>query len=181
MSLIGKRPIPITDKVKITVKEQNISVEGPKGRLEWVLPEDIKIDIKDNAIFVIGSGKNNKDKKLSSRHGLARAYINNMVKGVTEGYIKELEIQGVGYRAQVQGNVLNLQLGFSHPIDYRIPDGITIKTPKPNQIIVEGIDKAKVGEVAAEIRGFFEPEPYKGKGIRYVGEYVRKKAGKAVA
>ena len=114
-------------------------------------------------------------------HGLARAHIQNMIKGVDEGYVKNLELQGVGYRAQAAGKALNLQLGFSHPVSYPIPEGISVKTPKQNQIVVEGIDRAKVGEVAAEIRDFLKPEPYKGKGIRYVGEYVRKKAGKAVA
>ncbi|MDP6685850.1 MAG: 50S ribosomal protein L6, partial [Candidatus Omnitrophota bacterium] len=120
-------------------------------------------------------------KICSAKHGLARSHISNMIKGASEGYTKNLELQGVGYRAQAQGKKLTLQLGFSHPVVYEVPEGITIKTPKPNQITVEGFNKANVGEAAAEIRDFLSPEPYKGKGIRYVGEYVRKKAGKAVA
>jgi large subunit ribosomal protein L6 len=178
MSLIGKRPIQLPDKVKAKIESGRIFIEGLKGKLEWGFPEDVEVQLGNSTIVV----KKLKDGKLSSaKHGLTRAYINNMVRGVTEGYTKALEIQGVGYRAQAEAKVLNLQLGFSHPIDYPIPDGIIVKTPKPNQIIIEGIDKARVGEVAAEIRDFLKPEPYKGKGIRYVGEYVRKKAGKAVA
>jgi large subunit ribosomal protein L6 len=189
MSLIGKRPIQLPDKVKIKIESGKVFVEGPKGKLEWILPEDIEVEIGNTAVLIKrlkedkapAFPKKGQDKVALAKHGLARAYINNMIKGVSEGYAKALEIQGVGYRAQAQAKTLNLQLGFSHPIDYPIPDGIGIKTPKPNQIIIEGVDKAKVGEVAAEIRDFLKPEPYKGKGIRYVGEYVRKKAGKAVA
>lgn len=178
MSRIGKRPIQIPDKVKIKVESDKIFVEGPKGKLEWILPRACEVKIENSQVVINNSRK---DKIGNSSHGLARAYINNMINGTNEGYTKHLEIQGVGYRAQAQGKNLNLQLGFSHPVVYAIPEGITVKTPKPNQIAVEGIDKAKVGEVAAEIRDFLKPEPYKGKGIRYKGEYVRKKAGKAVA
>ena len=178
MSRIGKRPIQIPDKVNIKIESRKIFVEGPKGRLEWLLPETVEVQVDTSQIIV----KRLKENKISySMHGLTRAHINNMIKGVSEGYAKKLEIHGVGYRAQVQAKSLNLQLGFSHPLVYQIPEGISIKTPKPNQVVVEGIDKAKVGEVAAEIRDFFKPEPYKGKGIRYAGEYVRKKAGKTVA
>lgn len=177
MSLIGKKPIPLPDKVKVKIESGKVFAEGPKGKLEWAMPNDIEVLIENSNILV----KRLKDDKTGyTMHGLTRAYINNMVKGVSEGYVKNLEIHGVGYRAKVEDKILNMQLGFSHPVFYHIPDGITIKTPKPNQIVVEGIDKAKVGEVSAEIRGFFEPEPYKGKGIRYAGEFVRKKAGKAV-
>lgn len=178
MSLIGKKPIHIPDKVKIKIESGRVFVEGPKGKLDWTLPQDIEVRVENTSILV----KRLKENKIaSSMHGLSRAYINNMVKGVSEGYVKSLEIVGVGYRAQAEGKKLTLNLGFSHPIVYAIPEGITIKTPpKPAHIIIEGIDKAKVGQVAAEIRAFFEPEPYKGRGIRYVGEYVRKKAGKAV-
>ena len=178
MSRIGKRPIQIPDKAKIKVEAGRILIEGPKGKLEWTLPKGIEAKVEKTQVIVT---RLRDEKKDQSAHGLARSYINNMIKGVCEGYIKNLDIHGVGYRAQLQGKSLNLQLGFSHPVIYPIPEGITLKTAKPNRIIVEGIDKAKVGEVAAEIRDFLKPEPYKGKGIRYEGEYVRKKVGKAVA
>ena len=178
MSRIGKKPVQIPDKVKARVEEGRIFVEGPKGKMDWAFPKNIALKVEGSKIFV---ERLNDDVRASSMHGLSRTYVTNMTKGVNEGFVKELELQGVGYRAQTQGKSLNLQLGFSHAILYPIPEGITIKTPKPNQIIVEGIDKAKVGEVAAEIRDYLKPEPYKGKGIRYKGEYVRKKAGKAVA
>ncbi|MBU4343588.1 MAG: 50S ribosomal protein L6 [Candidatus Omnitrophica bacterium] len=178
MSRIGKRPIQVPDKVKIKIEAGKVFVEGPKGKLDWIFPTQVEIKVEEKKLTV----KRPKEDKVSySMHGLARAHIQNMIKGVNEGYVKNLELQGVGYRAQAAGKALNLQLGFSHPVSYPIPEGISVKTPKQNQIVVEGIDKAKVGEVAAEIRDFLKPEPYKGKGIRYVGEYVRKKAGKAVA
>ncbi|OGW71998.1 MAG: 50S ribosomal protein L6 [Omnitrophica bacterium GWA2_41_15] len=178
MSLIGKKPIQIPDKVKIKIDSGKVFVEGPKGKLDWSLPSNVEALI-DNSNIIVKRLK--EDKSAFAMHGLARACINNMVKGVSEGYIKTLEIVGVGYRAQTEGKKLTLHLGFSHPIVYIIPDGITIKAPpKPAHIIIEGIDKAKVGEVAAKIRSFFEPEPYKGRGIRYLSEFVRKKAGKAV-
>lgn len=177
MSLIGKRPIKIPDKVKIKIESDKVFVEGPKGKLEWVLPGGIEVQADTSQILI---KRVREDKIGYSLHGLARSCINNMVKGVSEGYVKTLEIHGVGYRAQVQGKLLNLQLGFSHPIVHPIPEGIAINIQK-SLIIVEGIDKIKVGEVAAEIRDYFKPEPYKGRGIRYAGEYVRKKAGKAVA
>jgi len=178
MSRIGKKLIKIPDKVKVKVDGPTVFAEGPKGKLSWTFPKQVKLEITETEILVKRLGD---DKISSSMHGLARAYINNMVKGVSVGYVKTLEIRGVGYRAQAQAKTVNMQLGFSHPVLYQIPEGITVKTPKPNQIIVEGIDKAKVGEAAAEIRDFLKPEPYKGKGIRYTDEYVRKKAGKAVA
>lgn len=178
MSLIGKKPIQIPDKVKIKIESGKIFVEGAKGKLDWTLPSGIEIDLSGSSIIV---KRLREDKVAFAMHGLARACINNMVKGVSEGYVKTLDIVGVGYRAQTEGKSLTLNLGFSHPIIYAIPDGIAIKTPpKPAHIIIEGIDKAKVGQAAAEIRAFFEPEPYKGRGIRYLGEFVRKKAGKAV-
>ena len=178
MSRIGKRPIQIPDKVKVKIESNKIFVEGPKGKLEWVFPGVVEAKVDGANVVITRRGE---DKICYSVHGLVRSYINNMIKGVNEGYVKNLEIHGVGYRAQAQGKVLNLQLGFSHPVTYQIAEGVTVKTPKQNQIIVEGIDKARVGEVAAEIRDYLKPEPYKGKGIRYTGEYVRKKAGKAVA
>lgn len=178
MSRIGKRPIQVPDKIKLKVESGKIFTEGPKGKLDWVLPSGVEIQVNGSELIV----KKLKDDKIgNANHGLARAYISNMIKGVGEGYAKQLEIRGVGYRAQAQGKTVSLQLGFSHPVVYNVPEGVTVKTPKPTQIEVEGIDKARVGEVAAEIRDYLKPEPYKGKGIRYVGEYVRKKAGKAVA
>ncbi len=178
MSRIGKKAIGIPDKVKVKVESGRVFVEGPKGKLEWPLPAKIEVKIENSSIAV---NRNGEDKVSCSMHGLARAYIYNMIEGVNKGYAKNLEIHGVGYRAQLQGKVLNLQLGFSHPLVYQIPEGVSIKTPKPNRIAIEGIDKAIVGEVAAEIRNYLKPEPYKGKGVRYEGEYVRKKAGKSVA
>ncbi len=178
MSLIGKKPIQVPDKVKIKIDSGKIFVEGPKGKLEWVFPSSVEVR-SDNSSIIVKRLK--EDKVAFAMHGLARAYINNMVKGVSDGYVKTLEIIGVGYRAQTDGKKLTLSLGFSHQIVYAVPEGISIKTPpKPAHIIIEGIDKARVGETAAEIRAFFEPEPYKGRGIRYLGEFVRKKAGKAV-
>ncbi len=178
MSRIGKRPINIPEGVKVQKRDNVVYVEGPKGKLDYSLAQGIDVDIKDNTIAVIRSSD---DKQHRALHGLARALIANMIKGVMEGFSKQLEIIGVGFKAQVSGKKLTLNLGFSHSIEYRIPDGITIETPKPTQIVVKGIDKQAVGETAAEIRDFYKPEPYKGKGIRYVGEYVRKKAGKTVA
>jgi len=178
MSRVGKKPIPIPDKVEVKIEGNIVTIEGTKGKLEQKIHHRIKVEIENNEIIV----KRLSDLKLDkSLHGLTRSLINNMVIGVTEGYTKELEIHGVGLRAKIQGKRLNLQLGFSHPIDYQIPESITIETPKPTQIIVKGIDKQEVAEVAAEIRNFYKPEPYKGKGIRYKGEYVRRKAGKSVA
>lgn len=178
MSRIGKKPIVIPNDVKIEIKDGQIFVEGPKGKLERTFSERISVEIKNNQLFVKCAADTKLDKSL---HGLYRALILNMVKGVTQGYVRGLEIIGVGFKAQVQGNSLNMQLGFSHPVNFPIPEGIKIETPKTTQIVVSGIDKEKVGEVAAEIRKIYPPEPYKGKGIRYVGEYVKKKIGKAQA
>jgi large subunit ribosomal protein L6 len=178
MSLIGKKPIQIPDKVKIKIDSGKVFVEGPKGKLDWTLPAGVEVHADNTSITI---KRLREDKIAFAMHGLTRAYVNNMVKGVSEGYIETLEIVGVGYRAQTDGKKLTLNLGFSHPVVYAIPEGIAIKTPpKPAHIIIEGIDKARVGQAAAEIRAFFEPEPYKGRGIRYLGEFVRKKAGKAV-
>lgn len=155
-----------------------MTVEGPKGKLTFPVGLGFKVETKDNKVFVTRPSDEKQDK---STHGLIRSYISNMIIGVTAGYTKELEITGVGFKAQVQGKVLNLQLSYSHPINYNIPDGLTIETPKLTQIVIKGMDKAKVGQAAAEIRDFYRPEPYKGKGIKYAGEHVRRKAGKAVA
>jgi len=178
MSLIGKKPITIPKDVKIEIKDGTVFVEGPKGKLSRVVSSRMNLEIKDNQLFV----KRNLDTKLDkSLHGLYRALISNMVKGVTVGYVKELEIIGTGFKAQVQGNKLNMQLGFSHPVNFSIPEGIKIETPKQTQIVIRGTDNEKVGETAAQIRSIYPPEPYKGKGIRFMGEYIKKKVGKAQA
>jgi large subunit ribosomal protein L6 len=178
MSRIGRKPISVPKDVKIDIKERNVFVEGPKGKLERTFADRISLELKDNQLIVKRLGNISSDKALQ---GLTRALIANMIKGVTDGYVKEMEIIGVGYKAAVQGNNLTMQLGFSHPVVFSIPEGIKIATPKPTQIVISGIDKEKVGEVAAEIHSVRPPEPYKGKGIRFVGEYVRKKVGKAQA
>ncbi len=178
MSRIGKKPIVIPKEVKIESRDGQIFVEGPKGKLSRDLSSRVSVEIKDNQAFLKRIADSKLDRTL---HGLYRALLANMIKGVSEGYSKELEIIGVGFKAQVQGNILNMQLGFSHPVNFPIPPGIKIEMPKATQIVVKGIDKEKVGEVASEIRMIFPPEPYKGKGIRYVGEYVKKKIGKAQA
>jgi large subunit ribosomal protein L6 len=177
MSRIGKKSITIPKEIKVELRERSMSVQGSKGKLSRILPSGINIEIKDDQLRVKGDYNR---KIIRAQAGLAFALINNMIQGVSQGYVKELEIVGVGYRAQVQGKSLNLQLGFSHPIAFPIPEGIEIKTPKSMQIVVQGIDKEKVGDVAAGIRAILPPEPYKGKGIRYKGEFVRKKIGKAI-
>ncbi|MFC1577085.1 50S ribosomal protein L6 [Candidatus Omnitrophota bacterium] len=178
MSRIGKKPIDVPKGVKAAIKPGAITIEGPKGKLDYQYPERFKVELKDEKLFVSRPSDIKQDKAF---HGLIRSLINNMIIGVTQGYSKQLELSGVGFKAQVQGKALNLTLSTTHPISYKIPDGITIEAPKPNQITVKGIDKAKVGEVAAEIRFYYEPEPYKGKGIKYAGEVIRRKAGKTVA
>ncbi len=177
MSRIGKKPIPVPDGVKVSVDKANIvTVEGPKGKLTLQVSPRIKIVVEDGQVRVERPTDLKMDKAL---HGLYRSLINNMIIGVTQGYRKELEMVGVGYKAQLKGKELVLEVGYSHPVVYPIPEGVSIQTPKPTQIVVEGIDKQKVGQVAAEIRKIRPPEPYKGKGIRYVGEKIRRKAGKA--
>ena len=177
MSRIGKIPIIIPKEVKAEFKQGEISVEGPKGKLTRKIPSNLSVEIKDGKLIVSRCGENKTDKAL---HGLTRVLIVNMIKGATDGYSKQLEIVGVGFRAEVKGENLTMQLGFSHPVNFPIPEGIKIQTPKQTQIIVSGIDKEKVGEIASRIRRIFPPEPYKGKGIRYSGEFVRKKIGKAI-
>lgn len=177
MSRIGKKPIVIPQGVKVSIKDGEVFVEGKLGKQQFRLPSHrITCDIKENQVLVNSPLAARLDKSL---HGLSRSLIANMIKGVSEGYSKELEIQGVGFRAAIQNNILVLILGFSHPVNFIVPPDIKIETPKPTQIIVKGIDKQRVGEIAAQIRRLFPPEPYKGKGIRYLGEFVRKKIGKA--
>lgn len=178
MSRVGKKPIDIPNNVKVVIDAKTIRVEGPKGKLSLDFHPRVEISIDANKAVVKRQSDSKIDKSL---HGLTRTLVNNMVKGVTEGYKKDLEIVGVGFKAAVQGKQLILNLGFTHPINYDIPEGITIQAPKPLNISVSGIDKRLVGQTAAEIRDFYRPEPYKGKGIRYAGEYVRRKVGKKVA
>ncbi len=178
MSRIGIRPVIIPKEVKVDIKDKTVTIEGPKGKLVRVLPDRISAEFKDGKILVSRVANTKIDKSL---HGLHRALLVNMVKGVTEGYVKEMEIIGTGFRAAIQGNTLNMLLGFSHPVNFTIPEGIKIETPKPTQIIIRSIDKEKIGEIAAKIRSVYPPEPYKGKGIRFVGEFVKRKVGKAQA
>ncbi len=177
MSRIGKQPILIPPKVKVQLDGRRVQVEGPKGRLAWELPQRTSLRIEDGKILVSREGD---DAQARALHGLSRALVQNMVKGVSEGFVKKLEIHGVGFRAAVQGNVLNLMLGFSHPVTYTIPEQIKITVEENTKLTIEGPDKQRVGQVAAEIRAFYPPEPYKGKGIRYAGEIVRRKEGKTV-
>ncbi len=175
MSRIGKQPVVIPAKVEVSIAGRAVRVRGPRGEVSTTLPETITASVENGEIIVTRPGDEPRDRAL---HGLARSLVANMVEGVTEGFMKRLEIVGVGYRAEAGGRKLKLSLGFSHPVEYAVPDGIEVATPQPTQIEVRGADKQVVGQVAAEIRGFRPPEPYKGKGIRYEGEQVRRKAGK---
>ena len=176
MSRIGKTPIEIKSGVEISISESFIEVKGPKGSLSQKLPEGISVE-KQEEILVVSRA--NDLREMKALHGLIRSLINNMVVGVTDGYQKELELVGVGYRAQAKGkNALELQLGFSHPVKFAAPEGIEFNVPSQTEISITGIDKQVVGQVAADIRALKKPEPYKGKGIRYVGERIIRKAGK---
>ncbi|MBP8598436.1 MAG: 50S ribosomal protein L6 [Selenomonas sp.] len=179
MSRIGNAPIEIPAGVTVTFGEDNlVKVKGPKGELSRHIHPEMKVTVEGNILKV---ERPSDDKNHRSLHGLSRSLINNMVVGVTDGFTKELEINGVGYRAQKKGNALNLSLGFSHPVVVEPPKGIEFDVPSATAITVKGIDKEAVGQVAAEIRSFREPEPYKGKGIKYAGEHIRRKEGKAGA
>jgi large subunit ribosomal protein L6 len=175
MSRIGKKAVPVPAGVTVNLAGANVSVKGPKGELQLVLTDRVIAKMEAGAVKV---DPVNRTKEARSAWGMSRTMISNMITGVTAGYSKSLEINGVGYRAAVQGKTLQLALGYSHDINYPIPDGIDIKTPKPTEIVVSGIDKQKVGQVAAEIREFRGPEPYKGKGVKYAGEYIFRKEGK---
>jgi large subunit ribosomal protein L6 len=177
MSRIGKQPIAIPATVKVAVKGQQVHVEGPKGKLTWELPSRTSLKVQDGKLVVSRAGE---DAKAKALHGLSRALVNNMVRGVTEGFVKKLEIQGVGFKAAVQGKTVNMSLGFSHPILYPIPDQVKVTVDENTKITIEGPDRQVVGQVAAELRSFYPPEPYKGKGVRYVGEHVVRKEGKTV-
>lgn len=178
MSRIGKKPVVLPEKVKAKMEGMNLTVEGPKGKLIQPIHPRIKLEIAANQIVVNRGTNIPSDRAL---HGLMRSLIANMIEGVTEGFKKDLELEGVGYKAQMKGKILNLLLGFTHPIDYEVPEGVEVKCPKPTIINVTGMDKQKVGQVAAEIRRFHKPEPYKGKGVRYAGEKIRRKQGKTVS
>ena len=175
MSRIGKKPVPIPSGVTASVEGQTVKLKGPKGALQFVVPDEIVVTLDKGSIKV--------DPRLDSKRALAmwgtsRTVVANLVAGVTKGFESKLDITGVGYRASVQGKNLQIALGYSHDVIYPIPEGIAIVTPKPTEILITGIDKQKVGQVAAEIRGFRPPEPYKGKGVRYSGEYIFRKEGK---
>src|ERR671922_2301332 len=175
MSRIGKQPIPVPETVTVTIEPELVRVHGPRGELSERVPRDISIDQEDGQLVVKRPTDRGEHRAL---HGLTRSLVANMVQGVTEGFEKRLEIQGVGYRAQLQGKKLVLSLGYSHPVEVEAPDGIDFEVPQPTRIVVRGISKQAVGEVAANIRKKRPPEPYKGKGIRYRGEYVARKVGK---
>ena len=175
MSRVGKKPIPAPSGVTVTVNGQDVSVKGPKGTLNFRAHDDVAVSFGDGAVSVKPRHETPRARAL---WGTTRAVLANNIKGVTQGFEKNLEMTGVGYRAAMQGKNLQLQLGYSHDIVYPIPNGITIVAPKPTEITITGSDKQKVGQVAADIRDFRPPEPYKGKGVRYVGEYVRRKEGK---
>lgn len=175
MSRIGKRPIPIPPKVSVTIAGQQVAVKGPKGELSWVLPEGALIEQVDNTLLI---KRRDESRAARQRHGLCRTLVANMVEGVAQGFQRRLEIQGVGYRAQVQGRNLVLTVGYSHPVQIEPPEGIQLAVENNTNVIVSGIDKEIVGNVAAKIRSVRPPEVYKGKGIRYAGEFVRRKVGK---
>ena len=175
MSRVGKRPVSIPSGVTATVDGQTIKMKGPKGQLQFIAHDDVEVKFENGAVKVAPRLETN---RAQAMYGTARAQVANLVEGVTKGFEKKLEITGVGYRAALQGKNLQLALGYSHDVIYPVPEGITIAAPKPTEIVVTGIDKQKVGQVAAEIRAFRPPEPYKGKGVKYAGEYIFRKEGK---
>ncbi|OGW72330.1 MAG: 50S ribosomal protein L6 [Omnitrophica bacterium GWA2_52_12] len=177
MSRIGKKPILIPSGVQVQLSGSKLNVQGPKGKLDVEIHPRVKITVQPTQVEVSRSTDIRIDRAL---HGLFRSLIQNMIIGVTEGYKKELELEGVGFKAAVKGKFVNLLLGYTHPIDYPIPEGITVVCPKPTLVTVTGTDKQMVGQVAADIRAFHKPEPYKGKGVHYVGEVIRRKQGKTV-
>lgn len=178
MSRVGRKPIPIVKGVTVTPQNGSVVVKGPKGELRAKVHPAIVVEVKDNQVVL---SRSSEEKPVRALHGLWRANIQNMIHGVTEGYTKKLEIVGVGYRAEMKGAKLQLQVGYSHPIVFGAPEGIKLEAPTQTSIVVSGIDKQLVGLVAAKIRSFKPPEPYKGKGIKYENEYIRRKAGKAAA
>jgi len=175
MSRIGKRPIDLPSGVSATVSGQSVEVTGPKGTRNFIATDDVTVALNDNAITVTPRGKS---KKALQQWGMSRTMVANLVEGVTTGFKRELEITGVGYRAQMQGNTLKLALGYSHDVEFAVPEGVTVTCPKLTEITVEGVDQQLVGQVAANIREWRAPEPYKGKGIKYKGEFIFRKEGK---
>ncbi len=177
MSRIGRQPIIVPPQVKVEIKGQAVSVEGPKGKLSFDLPRRTGAKIEQGQLLV---SRQSEEAPVRALHGLSRAILNNMVKGVAEGYVKKLEIQGVGFKASVSGKTVNMVLGYSHPIRYELPPQVKVTVDENTKITVEGPDKQAVGQVASDLRSFYPPEPYKGKGVRYVGERVIRKEGKTV-
>ena len=175
MSRVGKKPVAVPSGVTATVDGQNVKVKGAKGELSFLVPEEVSVAMENGAITV---NPRDESKTARAKWGMSRAQVQNLVDGVTKGFEKRLEINGVGYRAQVAGKVLKLSLGYSHDVDYPIPADVTIMATKPTEILVAGTNKQKVGQVAAEIREFRGPEPYKGKGVKYAGEFIFRKEGK---
>jgi large subunit ribosomal protein L6 len=176
MSRIGKKPVPIPAGVSVTVGASEVKIKGPKGELSLPVPASCKVTQENNEITVTRASE---DKFVRASHGTTRAHLNNMVTGVTAGFTKDLEIIGVGYKAEAKGTMLTLTIGYSHLVNFTAPQGITIETPEPTKIKISGIDRQKVGQVAAEIRAIRPPEPYKGKGIKYIDEHIERKAGKS--
>jgi len=178
MSRIGKKVIELPAKVKLSISgEGAVNAEGPKGQLAWTLPKQIKGRVEGTTVHI---ERTSEDRKVRALHGLSRALVNNIVTGVSTGFAKDLEIQGVGFKAAVKGKILDLNLGFSHDLHFPIPEGIKITVAENTKIKVEGIDRQLVGQVAADIRAYYPPEPYKGKGVRYAGEKIQRKEGKTV-
>ena len=177
MSRVGNKPIEVPKNVKLTLDHQQVSVEGPKGRLQFKVSPRVKAALKDNQLTFAPVTEQKMDGALQ---GTSRSVVANMIKGVTDGFTKDLAIEGVGFKAQLQGKQLNLSLGFTHPVIFDVPEGLAVEAPKPTQVVIKGIYKVKVGQFAAKIRKVYEAEPYKGKGVRYLGEKVRRKAGKTV-
>ena len=175
MSRVGKKPVAVPSGVTATVDGQMVKIKGAKGELSFLVPEEVTVAMADGAVQV---NPRDESKTARAKWGMSRAQVANLVEGVTKGFEKRLDISGVGYKAAVAGKVLKLSLGYSHDVDYEIPVGITITTPRPTEVVVAGLDKQKVGQTAAEIREFRRPEPYKGKGVKYTGEFIFRKEGK---
>ena len=177
MSRVGSKTIEVPDKVKVLIADNHVSVEGPKGKLEMDMPSRTTVSQEENVLSVTRDGD---DRKAMAMHGLGRSLLNNMVLGVSEGFVKKLEINGVGFKAAVSGNTVTMNLGYSHPIKYDLPNQVKVSVDKDTKVTIEGPDKQKVGLVAAELRGFYPVEPYKGKGVKYADEHIRRKEGKTV-
>ena len=177
MSRVGSKLIEVPDKVKVAIADNHVAVEGPKGKLEMDMPSRTSVSQEGNILSVARDGD---DREARAMHGLGRSLLNNMVVGVSEGYVKKLEINGVGFKALVNGNTVTMNLGYSHPIKYDLPDQVKVTVDKDTRVTIEGPDKQKVGLVASELRSYYPVDPYKGKGVRYAGEHVRRKEGKTV-